>query len=529
MSDSQKTGEIFIATMKAQSQFVPVKELDGKTVVSICGGPKKLYVVYTEPDEKRLKIMPLHWSVFDELDHTTSHFTMTPNVNATGGPLSPRPLATTEDIVRIRQHGSLNVVLDSHGEVSTFGFGNYGALGQGVTVMADVPQKISKLSKKDIVEIACGDSHGLALSKCGDLYAWGRGFEGQLGTDHVKCLPFPGLIAFFDRLGYYDSSLPGNEKTGKKKFESSLTKLNTTTKLKGQKENQADSDANMSNLRENQFSKQSEKTKSGQAVDERVQISPRPQAENIVERNEVTGDIANQKEKRRQSLADPFAIENALINHVNKVSKPVLVKIVVTKIFAAENHSLAITNINSLYAWGENFSGQLGISEKSKIWVPELISLPEKVGHLSTCNTHTTLLTTDGNIYSAGLNCFSQTGIGSLNVYKTFQKLLRDVDGDPLPKFKLVETSFMFSVAVSEGNNIYYWGRCFLNSTPQTYPKAYTFQKFPEIGSIFVNQNNILLLKEGNGLTKMGSPENRAPNQLESGQSKLISGGRPLP
>jgi len=40
---------------------------------------------------------------------------------------------------------------------------------------------IEKLSNKKIVSLACGLYHSLALSNIGDVYSWGRGFEGQLG------------------------------------------------------------------------------------------------------------------------------------------------------------------------------------------------------------------------------------------------------------------------------------------------------------------------------------------------------------
>jgi len=40
---------------------------------------------------------------------------------------------------------------------------------------------LTKLENKKIIAVACGAYHTLALSSIGDLYSWGRGFEGQLG------------------------------------------------------------------------------------------------------------------------------------------------------------------------------------------------------------------------------------------------------------------------------------------------------------------------------------------------------------
>ncbi len=37
---------------------------------------------------------------------------------------------------------------------------------------------LKPLANKRIVQISCGEQHSLVLTDKGDLYAWGRGFEG---------------------------------------------------------------------------------------------------------------------------------------------------------------------------------------------------------------------------------------------------------------------------------------------------------------------------------------------------------------
>lgn len=48
-------------------------------------------------------------------------------------------------------------------------------------MFSPTPKLISKLENKKIISVACGAFHTLALSEIGDLFSWGRGFEGQLG------------------------------------------------------------------------------------------------------------------------------------------------------------------------------------------------------------------------------------------------------------------------------------------------------------------------------------------------------------
>ena len=46
--------------------------------------------------------------------------------------------------------------------------------------------------------MACGEFHTLVLTKSQDMYAWGRGFEGQLGVRHdVDTASVPMFVSFF--------------------------------------------------------------------------------------------------------------------------------------------------------------------------------------------------------------------------------------------------------------------------------------------------------------------------------------------
>lgn len=46
--------------------------------------------------------------------------------------------------------------------------------------------------------IACGDNHFLVLTYKGYLYAWGRGFEGQLGlSKEIEIASTPQFVKFF--------------------------------------------------------------------------------------------------------------------------------------------------------------------------------------------------------------------------------------------------------------------------------------------------------------------------------------------
>ena len=51
-----------------------------------------------------------------------------------------------------------------------------------------VRQHMSTLKVHQIISMACGCDHTLALSSCGNILAWGRNTEGQLGIETRNCV-----------------------------------------------------------------------------------------------------------------------------------------------------------------------------------------------------------------------------------------------------------------------------------------------------------------------------------------------------
>ena len=80
--------------------------------------------------------------------------------------------------------GSKHLAALTHaGQVYTLGGGGEGQLGHGTTGNdSGEPQLVSGLSERAVAQVACGKGHALALTAEGDVYSWGRGDEGQLGT-----------------------------------------------------------------------------------------------------------------------------------------------------------------------------------------------------------------------------------------------------------------------------------------------------------------------------------------------------------
>jgi alpha-tubulin suppressor-like RCC1 family protein len=94
------------------------------------------------------------------------------------------------------------LVLNDKGEVYSFGGGSFGQLGLGpinkMPLDSDrypympIPTKVEILNDMNIVNIACGDSHSMAVDNEGRLYTWGAAACGQLGLDSLVSMPKDG-------------------------------------------------------------------------------------------------------------------------------------------------------------------------------------------------------------------------------------------------------------------------------------------------------------------------------------------------
>jgi alpha-tubulin suppressor-like RCC1 family protein len=96
----------------------------------------------------------------------------------------------TETITEIAAGSRYSLALTAGGTVPAWGYNGTGQLGDGTTEgpekcpttrpCSTTPVAVSGL--KEVVALAAGDEHSLALLKNGEVMAWGANEHGQLGT-----------------------------------------------------------------------------------------------------------------------------------------------------------------------------------------------------------------------------------------------------------------------------------------------------------------------------------------------------------
>lgn len=88
------------------------------------------------------------------------------------------------DVKAISAGFDSTVALKNDGTAWAWGDNHYGQLGDGTNKNSYVPIQVKGLSH--VKAIAAGGGHVLALKEDGTVWAWGRGFRGQLGIDGVN-------------------------------------------------------------------------------------------------------------------------------------------------------------------------------------------------------------------------------------------------------------------------------------------------------------------------------------------------------
>jgi alpha-tubulin suppressor-like RCC1 family protein len=89
----------------------------------------------------------------------------------------------------------------------------------------------------------------------------------------------------------------------------------------------------------------------------------------------------------------------------------------ITAIALGEKHSAALLSDGSLYTWGDNSSGQLGrvVSDAAPAQTPHRVTFPdptERVTAIALGGNHSAALLSDGSLYTWGWNNVGQLGLG---------------------------------------------------------------------------------------------------------------------
>ncbi|KAL2610465.1 hypothetical protein R1flu_029038 [Riccia fluitans] len=99
---------------------------------------------------------------------------------------TPAKVQGLEKVKAIAVGAFHNLALLESGELWAWGNNEYGQLGIGDTQPRAQPVQVKGLDGLDLVDIAAGGWHSMALTANGEVYGWGRGEHGRLGFGDDK-------------------------------------------------------------------------------------------------------------------------------------------------------------------------------------------------------------------------------------------------------------------------------------------------------------------------------------------------------
>ncbi|RDX87195.1 E3 ubiquitin-protein ligase HERC2, partial [Mucuna pruriens] len=100
------------------------------------------------------------------------------------GGWKPRPVPSLENvqIIQIASGGYHSLALTDGGKVLSWGHGAQGQLGHGSVQNQKIPAVVEALTHEHIIYISCGGSSSAAVTDNGKLYMWGNANDSQLGV-----------------------------------------------------------------------------------------------------------------------------------------------------------------------------------------------------------------------------------------------------------------------------------------------------------------------------------------------------------
>jgi len=109
--------------------------------------------------------------------------------------MTPRivPFSLKNSVRQISCGSTYTVAVSKAGDIWAFGSGECGQLGNGRCTVSEVPMiTVPRISEEELfVSVACGFAHTLALTNKGSVFSWGLNHHGQLGIGDMKSRQTP--------------------------------------------------------------------------------------------------------------------------------------------------------------------------------------------------------------------------------------------------------------------------------------------------------------------------------------------------
>ena len=372
-----------------------------------------------------------------------------------------------------------SIALKSDGTVWDWGYNHYGQLGNNLTADSNTPVQVSGLSS--ISAIAGGNRHSVALKSNGTVWTWGSNSNGQLGngttTDSLVPVQATGFTTAVSiaagnthtvagkaggslwAWGYNYYGQLGNNATTDSSSPVQVSGLTGTVEIAGGNSNSfaLKSDGTIWAWGYNGSGQFGNNSTGNSAVPVQASVadmgSPRSMSASgggghtLMQCN---GTLWAWGDNISGQLGDGTNTQRVLPVQVANLTN-------VIGAGAGGYHSLAVKSDGTVWAWGDNTFGQIGDGTQTERDVPIQVSGLTGMEQVSAGYTHSLALKSNGTVYAWGCNSDGELGNGTTTSSSTpVQVMVNSTTG--LSGIKAIATRGYHSLALKVDGTLWAWG-----------------------------------------------------------------------
>ncbi|KAJ4795236.1 Regulator of chromosome condensation (RCC1) family protein [Rhynchospora pubera] len=297
---------------------------------------------------------------------------------------------------------------ESESQVFSWGWGDFGRLGHGNSSDVFTPQPVKALQGLKIKQIACGDSHCLAVSIDGQVRSWGRNQNGQLGLGTTEDSLIPQIVQAFEGISVKIVAA-GAEHTAA---------VTTDGELYGW------GWGRYGNLGLGDREDRLVPAKVSSVEGEKMALVACGWRHTICV--SYTGQLYTYGWSKYGQLG-----HGDYEDHLTPHKLEVLNDYNISQISGGWRHTMALTSNGILYGWGWNKFGQVGVGDNSDHCSPVQVKFPneQRIVQVACGWRHTIALTETKNVFSWGRGTSGQLGHGEI-VDRYIPKIIETLSSD---------------------------------------------------------------------------------------------------